>query len=168
MKLNVGCGSTWLEGFTNIDLYRADAPVHDDARTLATFADDSADEILASHVLEHLGRYEAPAAVAAWKRVLKPGGILRVIVPDVPKQIKLWLRFYEADDPRVWEFRSFTIWGNQVHPGEYHKWGYDIHTLRQLLADAGFVSIALEYGPGLDTDLGDQETACIHAEARKP
>lgn len=170
MKINVGCGSEWQSGadWRNVDLYRADAPIRDDARTLAKFADGCADEILASHVLEHVGRYEAPVAVAAWYRVLKAGGTLRVIVPDVPKQIRWWLKFYDANDPRVWEFRSMAIWGNQVHEGEYHKWGYDIHTLRQLLTDAGFVIVALDYGPGLDTDLGDQEAACICAEARKP
>ena len=164
MKINAGSGGMELEGYENVDLYRpCNHP--DDIRTLATFANHSADEILASHSLEHLGRDEAQIALRRWREVLKPGGRLTVIVPDVPQQIRLWLEWYERCDACVWGFRSQTIWGNQVYPGEFHLWGYDERSLRHVLSEAGFTVHSIEYVEGFDLDLGVCPTACLRAEA---
>jgi SAM-dependent methyltransferase len=58
------------------------APVDiiDDAETVATVADESFDFVVAAHVLEHMRN--PIASVAAWLRVLVPGGRLYLIVPD--------------------------------------------------------------------------------------
>ena len=51
--------------------------------SLEQFADNSIDEVYASHVLEHLGfREELPKALREIWRVLKPGGVLKISVPD--------------------------------------------------------------------------------------
>lgn len=56
-KLNLGCGSDHLEGWCNVDCHAACQPdvVHDLERIPWPFEDDTADEILLQHVLEHLG-----------------------------------------------------------------------------------------------------------------
>ncbi len=58
MKLNLGCGSKILEGYTNVDKFDYYKPdiVHDLEVTPYPFKENSVDEILMSHVLEHIGQ----------------------------------------------------------------------------------------------------------------
>ena len=57
-KLNLGCGSKIKEGFVNLDKYNTFKPdiVHDLEDFPYPFKENSIDEILLSHVLEHIGR----------------------------------------------------------------------------------------------------------------
>src|ERR1051326_2208138 len=56
--------------------------VHDLSQPLP-FAENSISAVYASHVLEHLYRSQAVALLSECKRVLKPGGVLRLVVPDL-------------------------------------------------------------------------------------
>ena len=58
MKLNLGCGSKILADYTNVDKFNYYKPqiTHDLEVTPYPFEDDSVDEILLSHVLEHIGQ----------------------------------------------------------------------------------------------------------------
>jgi SAM-dependent methyltransferase len=75
-KLNLGAGTTVIEGFEPRDGGKGDVlfPLPDEA--------GSVDEIRASHVLEHFAYGQAQAVLTDWVRALKPGGTLRVAVPD--------------------------------------------------------------------------------------
>ena len=82
--VNVGCGETWHPDWVNFDA----SPCHPsirplDARGRLPFESGSVDVCYSSHVLEHLGRVEAEHFVGECARVLKPGGILRLVVPDL-------------------------------------------------------------------------------------
>lgn len=76
MKLNIGGGGTEIDGWVNVDRRNGL-----EAYPLP-YADNSIDEIRASHVLEHFGHQETAAVVGEWVRVLKPGGRIRIAVPD--------------------------------------------------------------------------------------
>lgn len=85
MKLNLGCGFRTLPGWHNVDSASACAPDErvDLESTPWPWPDDSADEVLLSHVLEHLGA--TPAVYLAvmrdlW-RVCRPDARVTVIVP---------------------------------------------------------------------------------------
>jgi SAM-dependent methyltransferase len=81
IRLNIGADRTQIAGFLSVDF---NAEVHPDVLCEADhlpFEDDTVDEIYASHVLEHLP-YESKA-LQEWLRVLKPGGMLTVAVPDI-------------------------------------------------------------------------------------
>src|SRR5262245_49667380 len=77
IKLNLGSGELPLDGYHNLDhKYGLEAyPLKD-------YADNSVEEVRASHILEHFPHAEIPAVIKEWVRVLKPGGRLKIAVPD--------------------------------------------------------------------------------------
>jgi len=58
--------------------------------------DQSFDAVYHSHFLEHIPRESAPELLGECLRVLKPGGILRVSVPDLHHYIRLYTKSFEA------------------------------------------------------------------------
>jgi len=81
IKINIGCGKDIKEGWVNCDFFPVnDAVIKIDLKTLPLpFPDNSADEILLSHVLEHMeNRYDI---ITDLHRILKKGGLLRVKLP---------------------------------------------------------------------------------------
>ncbi len=82
--LNVGCGRCYHNAWTNIDLVAATPEVRAyDLRRGLPYQDDSFDGVYHSHVLEHLTPDAAKSMLRECARVLKPGGVLRVVVPDL-------------------------------------------------------------------------------------
>ena len=80
MKLNLGCGEDYREGYVNIDIdpdSKVDL-VHDLSKKLP-FKDDSVTEIIAYSVLEHLESYSF--IIKEMYRVCQPHAIIKVIVP---------------------------------------------------------------------------------------
>jgi len=87
MKLNLGSGPTHFDGFLNVDYDPSEGPDVLSEVDALPFEDGAADEILASHILEHVPFWSN--AVQEWARVLAPGGICWVMVPDI-------MHIYEA------------------------------------------------------------------------
>lgn len=88
MKLHLGCGGTYLDGYVNVDyplddktIMNVKADVYADIRTLK-YDDDSIDEVRNHHVLEHFNRVEALKMLILWRKWLKVGGKLTVETPD--------------------------------------------------------------------------------------
>ncbi|MBS0171441.1 MAG: methyltransferase domain-containing protein [Nitrospira sp.] len=82
--LNIGCGPITHACWTNVDVWAADPSVilHDLHKPLP-FDDQSYDAAYASHVLEHFAPDAAHNLLRECYRVLKPGSIMRVVVPDL-------------------------------------------------------------------------------------
>ena len=137
VRLNIGCGDDIRPGYLNIDRFAQGAGIRMDASRLA-FADRSVDEIFSSHMLEHLSKYEVPELLGEWNRVLKPGGKVEIIVPDLPWCMRQWLRL---PDSARWDWALDTIYGLQDSPGEFHKTGFSAERLHHLLKEAGFGAI---------------------------
>lgn len=168
-KINLGSGRDYRDGWINVDAhYPGPINVNNDIVTLPSFRNGIAVEMLASHSLEHLGKQQGIRALKRWYQVLKPGGLLTIIVPNIPIFMKLWVEAYEKGEPDVWGFRSQTIWGNQDTEGEYHRYGYDQERLHYLLQKLGYVDIVITTEPGKDLDYGWVEDGQIRATARKP
>ena len=96
--LNVGCGTKFHRAWTNIDMVAADPAVQ--AVNLMRgipFQTGRFDVVYHSQVLEHIPKDKAPAFLAECMRVLKPGGILRVVVPDLEDIALEYLRLLRAN-----------------------------------------------------------------------
>lgn len=82
--VNIGCGSTWHPAWTNLDVRPVSSHVRAwDVCKGLPFDSEQVDACYASHVLEHLPRPQARALLVESLRVLRPGGIIRLAVPDL-------------------------------------------------------------------------------------
>jgi predicted SAM-dependent methyltransferase len=92
MRANLGCGNHICAGWINIDI-RCTGPgvvVHDLSKGIP-LPDASCDVVYHSDILEHLTRPDAQLFMRECFRVLKPGGILRVAVPDLEQICRQYL-----------------------------------------------------------------------------
>lgn len=90
-KLHVGCGKNILSGFDNLDFYwwRSDRNIIQcDLRMGLPLQSNSYDYIFSEHTLEHLMPNDALQMLSECYRVLRPGGTLRLVVPDLDKYVK--------------------------------------------------------------------------------
>ena len=96
LLLNVGCGRTYHDDWLNLDLDPSDDNViaHDVTRGLPC-PTESASVVYHSHILEHLKPEQGIELLKECYRVLKPGGILRVVVPDLERIAYLYLNIHE-------------------------------------------------------------------------
>jgi SAM-dependent methyltransferase len=107
--LNLGCGSRYHPDWINIDIAPHGPAViqHDISRGIP-LPDASCDVIYHAAVLEHMRRANAAAFLAECHRVLKPGGIVRVGVPDLEKICQLYLSGLAAaldgDEAAVYDY----------------------------------------------------------------
>ena len=97
MLLNLGCGPTFHPDWVNIDISPTDPRVRSaDLTKGIPLPPNGCDAVYHSHVLEHLNREEARFFISECYRVLKPGGILRVAVPDLEQIARLYIQHLES------------------------------------------------------------------------
>ena len=106
---NLGCGVKWFKGSkeaspeaytVRVDLNEEAHPdFHCDVRCLPTEWKDMFDEVKANHVLEHIRWEETDETLEEWVRILKPGGILRLGLPDMKSVAEKILRDEKKDRP---------------------------------------------------------------------
>ena len=127
MKLNLGGGNQKIPGFINIDRLNGQ-----EAFPLPAYADGSVDEIRASHILEHFGHREVPDVLKEWVRVLKPGGVLRVAVPDFDYLVQ-----HRHDELPLESY----LMGGQSDQNDYHKSIFSERKLRDLMRYVGLTDV---------------------------
>jgi SAM-dependent methyltransferase len=110
----------------------------------------SVDAIYSSHMIEHLDRREARRFLGECRRVLKPGGVLRLVVPDVRVTINDYMTKGNADvfvehlQLAVDKPHGFREQVRMLLTGDRnHRWLYDGPSIGRLLADCGFVDVAV-------------------------
>ena len=85
MKLNLGCGEVKHDGYINVDKYDVFEPdvIQDLEKFPWAFEDNSVDEIIMHHVLEHLGQTteEYMNILAELHRICKPDAPIEIFVP---------------------------------------------------------------------------------------
>lgn len=140
VKINLGCGwrdfgEDWIHvdggSYEHLDL------VHDISKRLP-FAEDLADLIYSSHVIEYFNRDEIKEILLDWKRVLKPGGILRLAVPDFEAMANLYIKGSIKIEQVLGPIFGKMRMGDSTI---YHKTVYDFDSLNSLLTECGFTDV---------------------------
>lgn len=102
-RLNCGCGPCGIPGWINADrLAAAGVDLRCDLRTGLPLDEGSIEYAVAIHVLQDLAWDEIPPALGELRRVLAPGGVLRLGLPDLERAIDAYNRgdaryFYVPD-----------------------------------------------------------------------
>ncbi len=130
LRLNLGGGPIDLPGFVNVDR------IHGREAYPLAYPDHAAEEIVASHILEHFGNQEVAAVLREWVRVLKPGGTLRVAVPDIQYISHQFLQGNPNGEP----LGSYLM-GGQTTPDDFHKSVFCEERLRNLMEEAGLYDL---------------------------
>lgn len=155
LRLHIGCGKGHLPGWINIDVHPA--PLALNVLRGLPFADGSVTHVFVSHLLEHLyyPRDVQPFLVEL-QRVLAPGGVVRVVVPDIQQCIEAYTNhdreffasrretwpWWPENPTRLEDFLAYAGAGPEpAYLFEAHKYGYDFETLERVLAAAGFTAI---------------------------
>jgi predicted SAM-dependent methyltransferase len=135
VRLNLGAGAAAIDGYTSID--RKDGQ---EVYPLA-YDDNSVDEIYASHVLEHFSHRETHKVLANWVAKLKPGGLLRLAVPDFTWVAK---RYLDGEPINTMGF----VMGGHVDEDDHHGAIFDREMLVDMMVGVGLERIgswAAEY-----------------------
>lgn len=169
--LHLGCGPKYLSGFMNIDgnlLNKLDLWL--DVRNGLPFPPNSVESIYSTHMFEHFYPDELDRLLRECQRVLKAGGGMRLIVPNLESAIQAYTQnqsnwFYDAF-PRHFDslggrFSNFVFCDGQ------HRTAFDFAYLNEILRKSGFREVERSaegksrlyganvppYEPGDSTDL---------------
>lgn len=167
-----------------------------DCRKKLPFENNSVDFLYTSHFVEHLKRYEAVDFLKDCFRILKPGGVLRICVPDMEeiskkylsKDISFFLKLEDQSDGKnsslsiadlfVKSFYGYDIYLKPSFFGKIrsnfirgHFWMYDYQSLKTILRETGFFDIQrLRSARGKTPDIKNldiHKEGSLFIEARK-
>lgn len=135
VRIDIGAGAKKFPGWLSVGL-EDHHDIRCDIRELP-LPDHYADEAMAIHVLEHIQRWEVPAMLAEWRRVLKPRGRL---ILELPELFKACANVLRNPDPRN---GILALFGDPDHRDELmmHKWCWSANELAGELRRAGFRKI---------------------------
>jgi predicted SAM-dependent methyltransferase len=188
LLVNIGAGPHGKPGWINIDAYEMPSIncVYDCRKSLP-FPDDSVKGIFCEHFFEHIDyTEEAPYFLSECYRVLKPGGVIRLIVPDAEKYLQAYcegswehlrrIRPLDSEDKDVYFHCKYNTPMELINvvfrQGHEHKYAYDWATLDFLLSHYGFPTVTRQpFGqslmPELCLDQPIRATESLYVDARK-
>lgn len=152
--------------------------IRHDCRKPLPFNDRTVDHILCSHFLEHVFPSEADEIIFDFRRVLKPGGTVHIILPDLLEMARRYVESAGEINPLAADdfvkesllsrlgrgslkFRLLELLGGY---GLEHKWMYDKYSITQRVARLGLVLMDKNETPSKSFRYND---GSIHVVARK-
>jgi hypothetical protein len=148
IKFNMGCGQDKIDGYMGVDMYGDAADIKQDIMKL-DMPEACADEIMASHVIEHIPQHRAPEVLSKWHATLKDGGKLVLETPD----LEALCRDFIEQDGEAKHTTAMCMFGAYVdhvtaetqEKGALspHLWGYTPKTLASLVEHVGFKDVQI-------------------------
>jgi len=110
MKINVACGASFAEGWVNVDFLPGSKEVRQvNILNGLPFADNSCDVIYASHFLEHLTIEMAESFLRESYRVLRAGGRIRIVVPDLEEICSTYIKYRQSEQHQFADFVAVEL-----------------------------------------------------------
>ncbi len=146
-KVEIGCGKKRRPGYECCDVRNLPGVDHVCEADNLPFPDSSIEEIYSRHLVEHLTLKEFLKTLSEWNRVLKIGGTLYIVCPNLLWHLEQILKgshesFYNKDsgkNDRYWGYGSLFGWQQDKY--DIHKFGYYFELLSDVLEEAGFTDI---------------------------
>jgi predicted SAM-dependent methyltransferase len=142
LKLHLGCGHKYLEGWINIDGPKNDlcyndlkADVHANIVNLE-YPDNSVDAILMEAVFEHFPRHLAIIQLRKFYKWLKPGGKVTILVPDFWGTVKMLKKSKSPQEKQFW-FRHIFGPQDTIKFGTHYD-AFDVEKLKWMFKVVGF------------------------------
>lgn len=148
--LHLGCGGNLLSGWLNTDLQpERGAVVPLDCTRPLPFPDATFRRIFSEHMIEHIPLEDTRRLLAECRRVLQPGGCIRLATPDLASICRMHAT---TDEPTVaaylaWSRPRYAVPGpgaaaayviNSLFYHHGHRFIFDAATLIAVLEEAGF------------------------------
>lgn len=172
MKINIACGKQTWGDFFCVDAVRHPKATREPdllhafefhGECLANplpLDEGCADEVHAYHFIEHVYRWESPAVLREFRRLLKPGGLLVLELPNLEAACRNMLHGL-GDQMVMW-----PLYGDPTHRDPYmcHRWAYTPASMIALLQEVGFEQIT----SARPQTHGARSNRDMRIEARKP
>jgi SAM-dependent methyltransferase len=181
--MNLGAADDRVPDFIAVDFFSANVGYGADLRYPLLIGEALFDGIFTEHTLEHLNYADVLKILSECHRTLKPGGIIRIIVPDLSIFVEnyatgneAWFREWEREvlKPRGRSMISRMEALSFVTQEYGHRSAWDFETMSILLNRVGFADIRkVTFREGseprllLDKDYRDRTMLSLYVEARK-
>lgn len=165
-QLYLGAWKRYIPGFIHIDLdNQPQLDYRHDIASLPMFSDNSVDLIYTSHSFEYFDRQKGEGVLKEWHRILKPGGTLRIAVPDFEAIVKVYLKYKKDLDHKGILgplYGKMLIKEKGKDKTIYHKTVYDFKSLKKVLQSAKFKNIRrYDWKKTIHKDYDDHSQAYI-------
>lgn len=155
----------WFSEQDYISILKANTFVHHKIEYGLPFENDKIDFYYTSHFLEHIFYNEVKFVLKECMRTLKPGGMIRIVIPDLEIALK---RYYAGEKKEAMKY-FFTDAPDFL---SHHKYMYDYEMMKEQIQEAGFINIQkMEYRRGEVPDiqkLDNRKDESLYIEAQKP
>lgn len=157
IKLHLGCGTIRKEGYINIDL-RTDVDTVDlvaDCFKVLPFKENTVDEILSYHLIEHVDEPNFKRLLKYWKSLLKTNGKLIAETPNLIGLAKRFIKVYDEEHVTKpgYIYGCHSKEGREGIFNDNHLWGFSQESLKQYFEEAGFRDVVV--GEGTDYHFRD-------------
>lgn len=175
--LNVGCGKKMVPHTINLNYeWYPGVDLTYDIRWRLRLPDHRLHGIYSEHVLEHLPFASIPAILSEWRRVMRAGGLVRILVPDAELYLRIYCEVHSGHDlefPMHDSSQTAMMHVNRAFRDYSHLYAYDFETMARMLERAGFVDIRnCEHRQGRDPQLlldsDEREAESLRVEAVSP